>query len=623
MSLAASHDFFPGLTAHQRVTVLRRILGDESIPQVVATFLRSLEGSEPLPIVRPNLAETPDSVLGATVTLRSAAGGGPAAGGFALTQGPPWAAWLPIKPDHLVSVDADGAVVDLEEIPTNGGLHAALLSFTVAERSRTAAQSRSQDVSATEGPAPTGIFEKLQRQLKRPWSKLVEALLIDNQTAPDLVLDPGGALLPLAVVDEHSVAAVVCKASTATMAPIGGVVRWFLTDVDDAYQGALLDTDAQSYLESLHDELKARAPGLDRILDEIGPAYQDAYIANEKRPRDFVVRPVRIACQNVIVALGAIAQDSTFDGLSVVAWQTCEVPHVGTHEANRALAALTLCDAFQNGGTMEIRFDRSAQLTVSGKTKVFKGHPEGGVPASLRRYGRTVGITLGAEDPAAITPTEARDLFLAITPMTQGLREKVGEAIASGILPERICFTLLSSGGWSEIELEFILASSHRAESILAGGAEWEQRGARQAEAEVCRSAVMVGMLYRRMNSRDVATSDGEVRVIEDRSRGVTWEVEGTKAGVTFSNLDPEEPVAWTHGLRAPSLCVIPCSDVNDGVREAIVSWQDVPMAVLVPRDVYPSEVPTGTAILRCPDRLADLDKAVEAKLLTSRISRG
>ena len=94
----------------------------------------------------------------------------------------------------------------------------------------------------------------------------------------------------------------------------------------------------------------------------------------------------------MIVALAAFAQDSAFDGLSVVAWQTCEVPHVATHEANRALAALTLCDAFKSGGTMEIRFDRPARLTSTAGRIVFHGHPENAVPASLRRYGRTVGV---------------------------------------------------------------------------------------------------------------------------------------------------------------------------------------------------------------------------------------
>ena len=256
-------------------------------------------------------------------------------------------------------------------------------------------------------------------------------------------VEPPPNLLPQAAVDERSIACVVCRPQTADE-DFEPVVRRFLSDVARQHQAALLDVDAYQYLESIDYELAARPSGLKRILDEIGPAYAESHLKHEKRPRTFVLRPIRIACQNVIVGLAAVAQEASIDGLAVLAWQTCEVPHVATHEANRALAVITLCDAFQNGGTMEVRFDHPATLNVDGKKVRYAGHPEGAVPASLRRFARTVGVQLGAEEPASISPREARELFRAITPMPDELRERVDTAVASaGIKPERLYYSLL------------------------------------------------------------------------------------------------------------------------------------------------------------------------------------
>jgi hypothetical protein len=439
--------------------------------------------------------------------------------------------------------------------------------------------------------------------------------------------EPPRNLLPIATVDEASLACVVCGDKGNGVGQ-DLVVRWFLSDIDAQYQGALLDTDVYEYLESLDHELAAREEGLERVLDRVGPAYLDTYLGHEKRPRDFVVRPIRIACQNVIVALGAIAQDSAFDGLSVVAWQTCEVPHVATHEANRALAALTLADAFQNGGTMEIRFDRAAKIIVDGVVNEFHGHPEGVVPASLRRFGRTVGVRLGGEDEAAISPSEARALFLAITPMPTGLRSRVLDAVEQqGITPERMCFTLLSQT-WREIELDFMLACSNRTGSILDGGADWQARTARQAEMEVARAAVMVGMLFRRLNGRDSAGALEGPRVIEDASAGVEWHVLDELGAVQFTGLDSHIELPWTRASEqsaSSDLTVFFRSEVTDSLVAQTYEMQTsgIRTAVAVPLD---TEVPAdllSAPLLRCPDRLADLDKQSEARLLTSRISRG
>ena len=475
-------------------------------------------------------------------------------------------------------------------------------------------------------PGLTALAHEPDFRYAEPWlvrsiaSSVDGAFSLLDQDAPE-------NLLPIAAVDDESLACVVCApAQLPDDAGNGLIVRWHTRDVAPRFQADVLDIGIVDYVSSLEEELAARQDGLRRILDWIGPAYREAYLAKDKRPRDFVIRPVRIACQNVIVGLAAFAQDSTFDGLSVVAWQTCEVPHVATHEGNRALAALTLCDAFRNGGTMEIRFDRDARLTSNGRRIVYHGHPEKAVPASLRRYGRTVGVYLGAEDPAAITPAEARELFLAVTPMPSELRTRVDDAVATrGISPERICFSLLSQI-WREPELDFILATSGRAASILEGGAPWTDRASRQAESEVCRAAVMAGMLFRRLNSTDAAgDASSAVRVVEDRSTGVTWDVDEVSGAVTFRGLDATASVPWTHGIGGvDEVTVFPRTALTSDLARALAADGSPGLkAVLVPADVPSPPGADGVVVLRCPDRLADIDKDIERRLLTSRISRG
>jgi len=435
-----------------------------------------------------------------------------------------------------------------------------------------------------------------------------------------LVGEEGTGLLPLAAVDSGSIAVVAMTDEMPGLVE-GFVYRLFLDEVPRRAQLGLLDIDPISYITSLELELGSRAEGLKRVLDEIGPAFEASHLAKGKRPRDYIVRPIRIACQNVIVALGAISQESSFDGLSVVAWQTCEVPHVATHEGNRALAALTLCDAFQNGGTMEIRFDRNAVVRVNKQSHRYDGHPEGRVPASLRRFGRTVGVALGAEDPAAIVPTEARALFLAITPMPDGLRQRVDMATtALGLAPERLCFTLLAQV-WREIELDFILATSNRAASILEGGAHWEDRPARKAESDVARAAVITGMFFRRLNGQDSAAAEDDVRVIEDRGVGVEWSIDAEDGTVTFSNLSGDIP--WISGVRDhSSFTVAPRASVTQEELTELARRIKTPFGVLIPRDAFLPEIPDGVLVLRCPDRLADIDKAIEQTLTTLRMAR-
>ena len=222
---------------------------------------------------------------------------------------------------------------------------------------------------------------------------------------------------------------------------------------------------------------------------------------------------------------------------------------------------------------------------------------------------------------------EARELFLAITPMPSSLRARVIDATQRrGITPERLCFSLLSQI-WREVELDFILGCSQRAGSILEGGADWRSRSARQSEMDICRAALMVGMLYRRVNGRDSAGAEAGARVVEDVSVGVGWEIVDELGAVVLNGLDSASGIPWTtrdDAAATQALTVFPrtfvSADVIGEVNRLHADGRSVALAV--PRDAEVDQQSVEAPLLRCPDRIADLDKQAEARLLTSRISR-
>ena len=435
---------------------------------------------------------------------------------------------------------------------------------------------------------------------------------------------PPDNLLPLLPVDDRSIACAVC---TFEEEPEGGdegatdpiasvavpVVRWHLDAIDEEFQGTFLDVDAITYLKSVHAELGGRLPGLARVAERSRRYYAD-YVVTGEQPRKFVPRPIQLACQNVIIGFAVLQQDATFDGLRVHEYLTCEAPHLATHEGDRAMAALILCDAFQCGGTMELRFGAA-------------GH-DAKVPPALKRYGRVSGVALGEEDARAITPSEARALFLAVTPFPDDLRRRVMDMFDRGLVsPERICFTLMSSI-WSAIELDYILSTSSRSVAILDGGAPVRDRRARLAEAETCRSAVMTGMLHRRLCGRDGAGSTmGQVRVFEDNSAQISWSMLDRFGMVAFAGVS--SPLPW-RSLRHPAIELgeggmlisapraMPTPYDYEQVRACVAEFPDCAV-VLVTSAGMADFVPPDIAVLVCPDRLGELDIDIERRLMRSR----
>jgi hypothetical protein len=205
---------------------------------------------------------------------------------------------------------------------------------------------------------------------------------------------------------------------------------------------------------------------------------------------------------------------------------------------------------------------------IGDKVKVFDGHPEHAVPASLRRFGRTVGVKLGAKDPAAISPAEAR----AVPRRHSDARRPAGPGglrhPQRGNRTRAAVLRALMTGTWHPLELDFLLATTDRTASIVSGGSNWQNRSARQTESEACRAGLMASMLFNRLNNRDSAGDADGVRVLEDNRQGVEWHVDGDWASVEFTSLDAARPLPWCGLGPASQVRVFPRTVVTNG------TWQ-------------------------------------------------
>lgn len=429
-------------------------------------------------------------------------------------------------------------------------------------------------------------------------------------------------LLPILRVDESSVACAVCLFEDELLGDEPEdyalqVVRWHIGDVPAEHQGELLDRDAFLYLESGYKELAKREDNRQSVM-KLAKRYHADFVTKGWRPKSTNLRPVQLACQNVIVGLATLSHDSFFDGLRVPAYATCEVPHLAANEGDRALIALLLCDAFQNGGTMEIRFGSYQNETP--------------VPPSLKRYSRALGIKVGDEDECAVTPIESRNLFLAVTPMPDDLRGRSLDLIDRGIItPERLCFSLMS-GIWSAVELDYIFSTSSRVSSILQGGSDVEFRRSRLAELETCRAAMMTGMLIKRLENSDAAAGSSDcVRVFEDEANKTIWSVSEDDGIVAIetgwignlpwsAELDERLNLEEGQGLLVVPRS-LPTSEDCALVSHLSSAYPNVIAVLLTPNDmrtVAPPEIP----VLSCPLRMGELDLEIEKRLTSSRVGR-
>ena len=163
----------------------------------------------------------------------------------------------------------------------------------------------------------------------------------------------------------------------------------------------------------------------------------------------------------------------------------------------------------------------------------------------------------------------------------------------------------------------------------MRGGGPFERRAARQAELETCRAAAMLGTLHRYLTNSDAAGSSG-VRVFEDQSTQVSWSINEDHGAIVFA---ANEPIAlpWRsvhHTVpdieRGTLICIprgLPTKGDHALALRLQAEFPETVVALLVPADMVALVAPDIPTMV-CPDRLAEIDTAVERRLATLRVGR-
>ena len=188
------------------------------------------------------------------------------------------------------------------------------------------------------------------------------------------------------------------------------------------------------------------------------------------------------------------------------------------------------------------------------------------------------------------------------------------------------------AGIWSHIELAYILATTPRAPTILEGASDPQFRLARSAETEICRAALMTGMLLRRLDhATEAVESSTTVDLHEDWKLDTNWAVRSDLAAIAFSAI-PGQALPWcpsgriTHLPKNREAIIVlprgtPLPSDADLLGQIQAEQPEAAVFLLVPADADMaafSDVP----FFLCPQSLDELDQAIRRKLDTLKIAR-
>lgn len=263
-----------------------------------------------------------------------------------------------------------------------------------------------------------------------------------------------------------------------------------------------------------HDLIRNAATDWKPILEYLRPiAPKDEHGApydhqrGGKLPRAKAWRPYRLTMRNALLAVISLRYSREDNCIDVDICAAAEPTWLKPREVWRAIVLFILSEAYKSGSSMAIRFQS--------REGDRRRHPPqaGQCPPAICELAMECGVPLRNADEGYWTPKESRSLYVALTPLSAGLRSELIEFDQMGRLSApRVCY-FVHRGIWTSHELDVLIRGSRYPEITVAPDLYAEHRRFHGLALEDARRAALAGVLHRAL-TRSPVQLDGE-RMLE------------------------------------------------------------------------------------------------------------
>jgi hypothetical protein len=345
-------------------------------------------------------------------------------------------------------------------------------------------------------------------------------------------------------------------------------------------------------------------------------------------PKPHEWRPVRLCVQDVLLGALVFKHNRAENNLLVDVFITSELEEYEDLESARIATLFLISEAYQAGGTLEIKFE------------------DGVTPGPIQSLAKRHGIALTRTKDGVLTPDESRRLYYCLTGFTPSVEARIEELSAVGFLtPEQAAYSIHHSI-WGHHELEVVLRGADDPRSILTGASRPLDRLTYLRDVRQAAAALLSGRLLTRLRLRN----PGQEEVEDDPLPVQAAFLPEQFCSAFESECDLAVPwLSWEEDvvLKVGEMLVV--APRPRTAQQIMTVWRDdltaltsarpdgshaqVRRCVLYPADflslsataveeISQGAVASGAHILVAPDNLLTLSRAVDMRLLSGRTAR-